>query len=361
MAEDRSDEKTEAATPRRREEARERGHVARSADLSSAVILLAAVLGLQFFGRGLVERLFRATSSVLENLGGIDGSRENLLLHFGGACTAALLGFLPIVLVIVLAAIGVNLAQVGFLFVAEPLAPNLERLDPIAGLEKMFSIRSAARLLMGLLKVALVGVVVFMTIWAERARLVGLLGHGFEEILSYGTGTMLTLALRAVLVLLALAIFEYGYQKWQYERDLRMSKQEVREEMKRFEGDPKIRERRRAVQRRLAMQRMMQKVPKATVAITNPTHLAVAIEYRKDEMEAPLVVAKGAEFLAHRIREIALEHGVPVVEKKELARALYKSVEVGQTIPVELYQAVAEILAYVYKLKGMSTLAQVAV
>ena len=357
MAEERYDERTEPATPRRREEARERGHVARSADLSSAVILLAAVLGLQFFGKRLVDSLFGATASVLERLAEVDGSRENLLLQFGGACTAALLGFLPIVLCIVVAAVAVNLAQVGFLFVTEPLAPSLDRLDPVAGLGRMFSTRSVARLGAGLLKLAAVGLVVTLTIWAERARLVGLMGHSFEDIVAYGTGIMLTLALRAVLALLALALLEYGYQKWQYERDLRMSKQEVREELKRFEGDPKIRERRRSIQRQLAMQRMMQKVPKATVVITNPTHLAIAVEYRKEEMEAPVVVAKGAEHLARRIREIALDHGVPVVERRELAQALYRSVEVGQAIPVELYQAVAEILAYVYRLKGLAAVA----
>ena len=357
MAEERYDERTEAATPRRREEARERGHVARSADLSSAVILLAAVLALQFFGRGLSDRLFGATAGILQRLAEVDGSRENLALHYGGACVAAFLGFLPILLVIVIAAIGVNVAQVGFLFVTEPLAPSFDRIDPIAGFGRIFSVRSVARMASGLLKVAAVGLVVFLTIWAERARLVGLMGYAFEEIVTYGTGMMLTLGLRAVLVLLVLAILEYGYQKWQYERDLRMSKQEVREEMKRFEGDPKIKERRRAIQRQLAMQRMMQKVPKATVVITNPTHLAVAIEYRKDEMEAPVVVAKGAEGLAKRIREIALEHGVPIVERKDLAQAVYKSVDVGQAIPVELYQAVAEVLAYVYRVKGLAAVA----
>jgi flagellar biosynthetic protein FlhB len=357
MAEERYDERTEPATPRRREEARERGHVARSADLSSAVILLAAVLALQFFGKRLVDSLFGATTSVLEHLAQADGTRENLVLQFGGAFTAALLGFLPFVLFIVVAAIGINLAQVGFLFVTEPLAPNLDRLDPIAGLGRMFSSRSVARLSAGLLKLAAVGLVVFMTLWSERSRLVGLMGHAFEDIVSYGTGIMLTLALRAVLALLVLALLEYGYQKWQYERDLRMSKQEVREELKRFEGDPKIRERRRAIQRQLAMQRMMQKVPKATVVITNPTHLAVAVEYRKEDMEAPVVIAKGAEHLARRIREIALDHGVPVVERRELAQALYRGVEVGQSIPVELYQAVAEILAYVYRLKGLAAVA----
>lgn len=357
MAEERYDERTEPATPRRREEARERGHVARSADLSSAVILLAAVLALQFFGKRLVDGLFGATTAVLEHMAEVDGSAQNLLLHFGGAFMAGLLGFIPFILFIVVAAIGVNLAQVGFLFSTEPMAPNLDRLDPVAGLGRMFSTRSVARMATGLLKLSAVGLVVFLTIWSERSRLVGLMGHAFEEIVKYGTGIMLTLAFRAVLVLLVLAIFEYGYQKWQYERDLRMSKQEVREELKRFEGDPKIRERRRTIQRQLAMQRMMQKVPKATVVITNPTHLAVAVEYRKEEMEAPVVVAKGAEHLARRIREIALDHGVPVVERRELAQALYRGVEVGQAIPVELYQAVAEILAYVYRLKGLAAAA----
>src|SRR6185295_8875298 len=167
---------------------------------------------------------------------------------------------------------------------------------------------------------------------------------------------MLTLSLRAALVLLVLAVFEYGFQRWQHERDLRMSKREIREELKRYEGDPRIRERRRAIQQQLALQRMILGVPNATVVITNPTHLAVAVRYEKS-MEAPVVVAKGAELLARRIREAAQDHGIPIVERKDLARALYRSVDVGQSIPPDLYQAVAEILAYVYRLKGLATAA----
>jgi flagellar biosynthetic protein FlhB len=190
--------------------------------------------------------------------------------------------------------------------------------------------------------------------WAERVRLVELSGLGFEQILGVAVELMLTLSLRAALVLLVLAIFEYGFQRWQHERDLRMSKREVREELKRYEGDPRIRERRRAIQQQLALQRMILGVPDATVVITNPTHLAVAVRYEKS-MDAPLVVAKGAELLARRIREAALEHGIPIVERKDLARALYRSADVGQSIPPDLYQAVAEILAYVYRLKGLAT------
>jgi flagellar biosynthetic protein FlhB len=354
VAEERTDERTEPATPRRREEARERGHVARSSDLSSAVVLLAAVLALEFLGRPLTGGIFSAAAGVLGGLGRLDGDGGNLFLACGSLFSAALLGFAPFLLIVVAAALGANLLQVGFLFTGHPLVPRLERLDPVEGLARIFSVRSLARLLAGILKVGAVGAVVALTIWSERRRLTGLSGLSFEQELGAATGLVWVLSLRAALVLLVLAILEYGYQRWQYERDLRMSRQEVREELKRFEGDPRIRERRRAIQRRLAMQRMMQRVPEATVVVTNPTHLAVALEYAPERMEAPVVAAKGAELMARRIREVALEHGVPIVERRELAQALYRSAEVGQAVPAELYQAAAEVLAYVYRLRGMA-------
>ena len=353
MAEERDEERTEPATPRRREEARERGQVARSADLSSAVILLAAVLALRFMGRPLLGSIFSSASTVLEGLAFVDGDPARLLAQFGGAFGAVLLGFLPFVGILLAAALGANLAQVGFLFTAGPLAPDLSRVDPVSGFLRLLSLRGLVRILSGLFKVGAVALVVFWTLWAERIRLVELSGLGFEGILGAAADLMATMSLRAALVLLVLAIFEYGFQKWQYERDLRMSKREIREELRRYEGDPRIRERRRAIQQQLALQRMMQGVPGATVVITNPTHLAVAVRYEKS-MEAPLVVAKGAELLARRIRESALENGVPIVERKDLARALYRSVDVGQSIPPDLYQAVAEILAYVYRLQRLA-------
>jgi flagellar biosynthetic protein FlhB len=354
VAEERDEERTEPASPRRREEARERGQVARSADLSSAVILLAAVLALQFFGRAMIGGIFASAASVLEGLALVDGEPENLMAHFGGAFAAVLLGFLPFAGIVLAAALAANLAQVGFLFTTGPLAPDFDRIDPVAGLGRLFSARGLMRLVAGLLKVAAVALVVFWTLWAERVRLVELSGRGFEEIVAVAVELMLALSLRAALVLLVLALFEYGFQRWQHERDLRMSKREIREELRRYEGDPRIRERRRAIQQQLALQRMLLGVPAATVVITNPTHLAVALRYEKS-MEAPVVVAKGAEQLARRIRESALDHGIPVVERKDLARALYRSVDVGQSIPPGLYQAAAEILAYVYRLKGLAT------
>jgi flagellar biosynthetic protein FlhB len=353
VAEERDEERTEPATPRRREEARERGQVARSADLSSAVILLAAVLALRFLGRPLVGSVFSSAAAVLEGLAFVDGDPSRLLSQFGGAFGAVLLGFLPFAGVLLAAALGANLAQVGFLFTAGPLTPDLSRIDPVSGFGRLFSLRGLARLLGGLFKVSAVAVVVLWTLWAERVRLIELSGLDFEQILAAAVELMMTMSLRAALLLLVLAIADYGFQKWQHERDLRMSKRELREELRRYEGDPRIRERRRAIQQQLALQRMMVGVPGATVVVTNPTHLAVAIRYEKS-MDAPLVVAKGAEQLARRIRESALENGVPIVERKDLARALYRAVDVGQSIPPDLYQAVAEILAYVYRLKGLA-------
>jgi flagellar biosynthetic protein FlhB len=353
VADEREDDRTEPATPRRREEARERGQVARSADLSSAVVLLAAVLALRFLGRPLLESLFASTTGVLGGLGAVDGDPAMLTSQFGGSFAAVLMGFLPLAGIVVAAALAAGLAQVGFLFTSEPLTPDLDRINPVSGLGRLFSLRGLARLLGGMLKIAVVGVVVGGTIWAERQSLAELGGREFEQIPGLSIDLMQSLSLRAAVALFVLALVDYGFQKWQFERDLRMSKHEVREEMRRYEGDPKIRERRRAIQRRLALQRMMLGVPQATVVITNPTHYAVAVRYEKD-MDAPVVVAKGADQMAQRIRETAMEHGVPLVERKDLARALYGTVEVGQTVPSALYKAVAEIIAYVYRLKGMA-------
>jgi len=353
VAEERDEERTEPATPRRREEARERGQVARSADLSSALILLAAVVALHFLGRSMIGGILASSTSVLDGLAGVDGAPGNLMGRFGGAFAAVLAGFLPFIGIILAAAVGANLVQVGFLFTGDPLVPDLDRINPVSGLGRLFSIRGLLRIVAALLKISLVAVVVFWTLWAERVRLVELSGRPFEQVLGVATDLMFTLSLRAALALLGLALLDFGLQRWQHGRDLRMSKREVREELKRYEGDPRIRERRRGLQRRLALQRMMLGVPEATVVITNPTHFAVAVRYEKP-MEAPIVVAKGAEQMAFRIRETALEHGVPIVERKELARALYRTVDVGQAVPSEVYKAVAEILAYVYQLKGFA-------
>jgi flagellar biosynthetic protein FlhB len=349
MADEGLGERTEPATPRKREEARRRGQVARSADLSSSAVLLAAVAGLEIFGRGLATGLAESVSGVLGHLDAFQGGE---IPRLGGAVLPVALAFLPFALLLVAAALAANLGQVGFLWAGGTLAPDLARLDPLAGARRVFSLRSLARLLGGLLKVAAVAGVALLTIWAERGRLPELATRPLEGMLGLGGEAVSALALRTALVLLLLALLDYGFQRWQHERELRMSRAELREEIRRYEGDPVIKERRRAVQRQIALGRMVEGVARATVVLTNPTDLAVAVEFDPGRMAAPVVLAKGRRLLAERIHEAARAHGVPVVERTELARALYKAVGVGGEVPPEHYRAVADVLAWVFRLKN---------
>jgi flagellar biosynthetic protein FlhB len=354
MPEERFEEKTEPATPRKREEARQEGNVSRSADLSSAVLLVAAVGFLMAFGPSFIAQFGKLMAHLLENLHGFDPAPDAMSGELRRLI--AILGMLmaPFLLAMIAAALAVNLVQVGFLFTTRVFEPNPDKLNPITGLRRIFSLRGLIRSVFGILKLTVVLVVVGLSLWAERAALIGLGEAEFETVAATWGSTSLTIAMRAAVALLILALLDFAYQRWQYGRDLRMSKQEVKEEMKRYEGDPKIRERRRAIQRQAALQRMLGKVPTATVVITNPTHLAVALRYQQGETPAPLCVAKGAGPLAERIIDLAREHGVAIVRRPEVARPLYQAVEVGQYIPEELYKAVAEVLAYVYRLKGMA-------
>ncbi|MBI3099761.1 MAG: flagellar biosynthesis protein FlhB [Planctomycetes bacterium] len=351
MPEERFDDRSEPATPRRREEARERGHVARSQDLSAALGLLGAVLALYFVGDALFADLRSFTVLMLGHLAEADVSLDSVgALAWTGFlfCFQMMMPFLAAVFVVALAA---NYVQVGFLFTGEPLTPNWERLDPIAGLQRFFSMRALVRLATGLFKLGILTTVLYLTLSGEVNPLLHLMDVAPSQLSAYVAATAFVLCLRAALALVVLALLDFGFQRWQYEIDLRMTRAEVKEELKRLEGDPKIRERRRAIQRQLAMQRMMQKVPKATVVITNPTEVAVAIQYdQTDETQrAPKVVAKGMGYVAERIRNIAHEHEIPIVEKPWLARALYKGVAVDKEIPPDLYAAVAEVLAYVFR------------
>lgn len=348
MPEERFEERTEPATPRRRREARERGHVARSADVSAAAVLLAGVLALEFFGARFVGGFSTALTGVLGGLG--EAGREGADLPFGAAFRAVAFGALPLLVAVVVAGLAANLVQVGFLLTAKPLVPSMERLDPFQGFQRLFSGRSMARLLFGLLKAGAVAGTTILTLGSERARLLGLSGLEFEPMLAGSAELILLLSLRVVLALLAIAVLDYAYQRWQYERDLRMSRREVREELKRYEGDPQVKDRRRALLKRLAVGRMMDRVPRAAVVVTNPENLAVALEYDERTMQAPVVSAKGAELLARRIREVALESGVPVIERPDLARALYRA-EVGAAVPREHFDGVAELLAFAYRLR----------
>ncbi len=345
-------EKTEAPTPRRRQEAREEGNVARSTDLTAAVTLLGGVVLLGWFGTNLLAalkhmmRMFMSGDFADSARGGDLGSAWTLIWYAGGEAMMPLVGGL------VALAILISVMQVGFLVTLKPLQPKFSKLSPIRGTQQLFSKRSAMRLAMALGKVAIVGAVAAFTIWQFYAQVLGLTDLAAVAAFAAAAELVYILAFRVAITLIVLAVIDYCYQRWQHEQDMKMTKQEVKEEFKRMEGDPMIKQRRARVARQLAMQRIAQAVPRADVVVTNPTHFAVALQYDGEQMGAPKVVAKGADFLALRIRQLAASHGVPIVERKALARALYRTVEVGQEIPAEHYAAVAEILAYVYRLSG---------
>jgi len=346
------EDKTEAPTPRRREEARERGQVSRSADLSAAAALLAAMLLLNYFGPGMLidmKGLFR------ESLGysAANGVHPASMFHLGFVALYALARLLlPLLACLMGITLLVSWLQVGTLFTLHPLQPSLDKINPISGFFRIFSFDSVVKLGLNLLKVSLVGFIAYLIIKDRLAQIACFCDLDFGAII-LGAGSLIySLGLKLAIVLMVIAIFDYAYNRFQQERQIRMSKQELKEELRRMEGDPLVKERRKRVARQLAMQRMQMAVPKADVVVTNPTELAIALRYDSDKMTAPKVVAKGAGFVAARIRQIAIRSGVPIVERKPLAQALYRSVEVGQEIPPAFYKAVAEILAYVYELAG---------
>ncbi len=349
---DADNDRSQEPTPHRRQKAREEGSVARSHDLVSAALLLAGAGALLGLGGGLVHFLAGYTQ---DQLGGNPWLRADLDLaasHTYGLARGLARTLLPILGALLATAVAMNLFQVGFLFLPQKIGLDLARVDPLAGLRRTFSLANVVRLGFGLFKVAVIGVVAAMALRNELPAVLGLAQRSVPEIAAYLGQVLVWTTLKIGLALVVLAILDYGFQWWRHEQDLRMTPQEVREEMRNLEGDPHIRARRRAVQRQLVMNRLSQAVPKADVVVTNPTELAVAIQYDPKTMAAPVVVAKGAGILAQRIRQLALKHGIPVIERKPLAQALYREVEVGRSIPQDKYAAVAELLAYVYRLKG---------
>lgn len=346
------EERTEAATPRRREELRRRGQVARSPDLVSAAVLLAGLLALRFMG----EELLRQTADLSQQLWR-DLHQPDLTPATVGRLSGLLVPWLVQVLgplMAVLAAVGLlaNLVQTGLLITWSPLAPDLNRINPVQGLRRLLSWRALVDLVRATLKLAVVSLVVYQTLRGRLEVLLLLPLQPLGSSLAQVWGLAWNLLLAAAGALLALAVLDYGYQRWSYERSIRMTREEVREELKQTEGHPLIRQRIRQLQRAVARRRMMAAVPRAQVVITNPVHLAVALQYLLGQMRAPRVVAKGERLLAEQIKQVARAHGVPVVENPPLAQALYRTVEVGQEIPPALYQAVAEVLAFILRLRG---------
>lgn len=344
-------ERTEAPTPRRLQEAREEGHVPRSLELNAALALLAGVLALQGPGARLIQDLENLTVSAAAGLPDLAGEPAAMWAWLGRQIWPVLTGLGMVVGTLLLAGVVTSLAQTGPVLAFQRLKPDFNRVNPFVGLRRLFSLQGLVELVKALLKLGVVVVVAYSYLRGQTAHIPFLGLTGLRQGVSAMVDLAVGLAWRVGAAYLLLAAADYGCQRWSYLRSMRMTREELKEELKRAEGDPFLRSRIREQQRRLARQRMLAEVPKADVVITNPVHLAVAVRYEAATMQAPKVLAKGAHRVAERIVAVAREHGVPIVQNVALARSLYRGVEVGQEIPPDLYLAMAEVLAYVYSLR----------
>lgn len=337
------EERTEQATPRKRQEARKKGQVARSTEINGAALFLALVLLLPVVMRWGGERLLVAFQQQILQAGS---------MRFSDAMLISALAFLaPLMAGAFLIALIANAMQVGIYLTAQPLQPDLNRINPVRGFQRLFSQRSAVELLKAVLKFGLIAWVAWRTLQAETERLVFAGQLPMPHALAPMTDALYQVGLRVGALWLVLAILDYLYQRWDFEKTIRMSRYELKEEYKQMEGDPYLRARIRQKMQEAAKQRSIRDVRRADVVVTNPVTYAVALRYDRASMNAPRVVAKGKGWLAQRIREEALKWHVPIVPNPPLARSLYAQVDVGEEIPNTLYQAAAEVLAYVYRLR----------
>lgn len=347
-----SQEKTEKATPKKRQESRNKGQVAKSQELPAAINVTLVFASFVMLGDYYKTHFFSLINDILQNWLVMELTAGNLGSIFVRILVECLLLIAPILVITLITGVIGNIVQFGFMFTNEPLKPSLNKLNPISGFKRMFSMRSLVEFIKSLLKVMIVGFVVYSIIKGEWNQIYGLAMQPVEVVVSYLAALVIRLGVTIGAILFVLALFDYMYQKYEHEKSIKMSKQDIKDEHKRSEGDPLIKSKIREKQLRMAIARMMQEVPNADVVITNPTHFAVALKYDAANMEAPVVIAKGMDHLALKIKEVAKEHNVITMENKPLARALYSQAEIGDAIPQDLFQAVAEVLAYVYRIKG---------
>lgn len=345
-----SQEKTEDATPKKKEEARKKGQVAKSVEINSAFVILSAFIALKVAGPYMYDEMANFMRQTFSYFATADITVQDTYILFLNFTMIFLKTTMPVMIAIFIISLAVNFLQVGFVLSFESLMPQIDRIDPISGFKRLFSLRSIMELFKALSKIVIISYFVYRFIGQETARIPEFITSDLSNTLVQTSSMIFSLAVQIGAVLLVLAAIDYFYQWWEHTKSLKMSKEEVKEEYKQTEGNPQIKGKIKERQRAMAMRRMMQEIPTASAVITNPTHYAVAIKYDRT-MSAPTVVAKGQDFLAERIKTIARENGVAIVENKLLARALYASVEIGDSIPSELYQAVAEVLAYVFRLK----------
>jgi flagellar biosynthetic protein FlhB len=345
-------EKTEKATPKKTQESRNKGQVAKSAELPGSLILLGTLCCFMMLGPFFTQRVKSLFGDIFMNRLNMQVTEQNVMSLFFHYVIQFFILLSPIFGIVLIIALAANYAQVGWLFTTEPLKMKLNKLNPLTGAKQMFSMRSAVEFLKSAIKLTVIGSVVYLVLMSEKQRFLELAHVPVQGIYAFTADLTLRLGLLVAVVLFVLALADYMYQRYEYNKSLKMSKQDIKDEYKNTEGDPLIKGKIKERQRRMAMMRMMQEVPKADVVITNPTHFAVALQYDGSKMDAPTVVAKGQDYLALRIKEIARQNGVVTMENRPLARALFERSQIGDAVPGDLFQAVAEVLAYVYRLKG---------
>jgi flagellar biosynthesis protein FlhB len=347
-------DKTEKATPKKKSDARKKGQVFQSRELSGSLILIIMIVTIKAFGSiiygQITQYMKKAFNEYLTMTDTFDISIVAKVFIDGILVLAK--AILPLFLVATVAALIVGYAQVGIMFTLETLKIQGNRINPLSGFKRIFSMRSVVEMLKSILKIVIVGWVAYSYLKSKADEVIELMSADLVNVLSFIGNAAFTVALRICFAMVILGLLDFLYQKFDYEKNLKMTKQEIKEEYKQMEGNPEIKSRIKQKQRQMSMRRMMQDIPKADVVITNPTHFAVAIKYDVQKSSAPFVVAKGQDFIALRIKQIALDNKVQIVENRPLARTLYSTVDIGEAIPPELYQAVAEILAFVYNLKN---------
>ncbi len=351
MAEESDLERTEPASPKRLEKAREEGDVPRSRELATVTVLLATGIGLVAMGSHLNDSLKTSLSTGLSFDRAAAFDSVYLLSRISDSLSALLIAFAPLALLLLVVAIASPALIGGWIFSGKALMPKFGRLNPIKGIGNLISKNSAVELVKSIIKAFVVGTVAYIVIAHDLDPIMSLSTHPVHKAISHVSDLMLMGFLSIVGALVLIAVIDVPYQLYQYANKLKMTKEEVRQEAKELEGNPQIKARIRQQQREIARRRMMAEIPKADVVITNPTHYAVAIKYKDDSMRAPVVVAKGADAIALKIREIAAEHNVLTMEAPKLARALFAHTELGDEIPEALYAAVAEVLAYVFQMR----------
>ncbi|MYL42234.1 flagellar biosynthesis protein FlhB [Virgibacillus salexigens] len=345
-------EKTEKATPKKRQDERKKGKVAKSQDVNTAILLLFSFIVLFVFGSSMKDGMTSLFEHTFTEFIHWDVTEATVYQLFTGATVEIAKILAPIMLIALIAGIASNFLQIGFLFTTESIKFDLKKIDPIQGAKRIFSVRALVELLKSLLKIVCIGAVTFAVIWIYKDDMMMLAFKTADSALAFFGQVTMVMGITATIVLLVLSVLDYVYQRYDYEKNLRMSKQDIKDEYKNIEGDPLIKSKIKEKQRQMATRRMMSEVPQADVVITNPTHFAIAIKYDEAKASAPYILAKGADEVAWKIKEIAKANEIITVENKPLARSLYGSVDIGEVIPEEFFKAVAEILAYVYKLEN---------